>query len=186
MPRIYCRLVNGYLIFHVLKWNLSVPSTSKTNQSFWRCIKNIYKQFMKSWKCWLCVKGEGTEKVRIIILRAGGSGWGGRWEGGSGWGRHVNPRPFHFNVWQNSLQIKKKKRKKKRFPWLVEFRSKHYFPVYYFWIPSIFENKKYFIIKMGKRGRERFLNVSVYSFVAAKWNHTHFPSWDTNFAVKLF
>ena len=37
----------------------------------------------------------------------GGSGWGGRWEGGSGWGRHVNPRPFHFNVWQNSLQKKK-------------------------------------------------------------------------------
>ena len=28
----------------------------------------------------------------------GGSGWGGRWEGGSGWGRHVNPRPFQFNV----------------------------------------------------------------------------------------
>ena len=28
----------------------------------------------------------------------GGSRWGGRWEGGSGWGRHVNPRPFHFNV----------------------------------------------------------------------------------------
>ena len=28
----------------------------------------------------------------------GGSGWGGRWEGGLGWGRHVNPRPFHFNV----------------------------------------------------------------------------------------
>ena len=22
----------------------------------------------------------------------------GRWEGRSGWGRHVNPRPFHFNV----------------------------------------------------------------------------------------
>ena len=40
----------------------------------------------------------------------GGSGWGGRWEGGSGWGRHVNPRPFHFNVWQNSLQIIIKKR----------------------------------------------------------------------------
>ena len=39
--------------------------------------------------------------------RPGGSGWGGRWEGGSGWGRHVNPRPFHFNVGQNSLQIKK-------------------------------------------------------------------------------
>ena len=34
----------------------------------------------------------------------------GRWEGGSGWGRHVNSRTFHFNVRQNSLQIKKKKK----------------------------------------------------------------------------
>ena len=41
-------------------------------------------------------------------------GWRGRWEGGSGWGRHVNPRPFHFNVGQNSLQIKKKKKVKKK------------------------------------------------------------------------
>ena len=44
------------------------------------------------------------------------SGWRGRWEGGSGWGTHVNPWLFHSNVWQNSLQIKKKiikKRKKK-------------------------------------------------------------------------
>ena len=32
--------------------------------------------------------------------------------GGSGWGTHVNPWLFHFNVWQNSLQIKKKERKK--------------------------------------------------------------------------
>ena len=47
--------------------------------------------------------------------RHGGSGWRGRWEGGSGWGRHVNSRPFHFNVWQNSLQIKKKKEKKSLF-----------------------------------------------------------------------
>ena len=30
--------------------------------------------------------------------RPGGSGWRGRWERGSGWGRHVNSRPFHFNV----------------------------------------------------------------------------------------
>ena len=30
--------------------------------------------------------------------RPGGSGWRGMWEGGSGWGRHVNSRPFHFNV----------------------------------------------------------------------------------------
>ena len=34
--------------------------------------------------------------------------------GGLGWGRHVNSRTFHFNVWQNSLQIKKKKRKNKK------------------------------------------------------------------------
>ena len=38
-----------------------------------------------------------------------GSGWRGRWEGGLGWGTHVNPWLFHFNVWQNSLQKKKKK-----------------------------------------------------------------------------
>ena len=42
-----------------------------------------------------------------------GSGWRGRWEAGSGWGTHVNPWLFHSNVWQNSLQIKKKKMKKK-------------------------------------------------------------------------
>ena len=45
---------------------------------------------------------------------SGGSGWGGRWEGGSGWGRHVNPRPFHFNVWQNSLQKQTNKQTNKR------------------------------------------------------------------------
>ena len=49
-----------------------------------------------------------------------GSGWRGRWEGGSGWGTHVNPWLIHFNVWQNSLQIKKKncklcKKKKKEY-----------------------------------------------------------------------
>ena len=46
--------------------------------------------------------------------RPRGTGWRGRWEGGSGWGTHVNPWLFHFNVWQNSLQIKKKISKKKR------------------------------------------------------------------------
>ena len=43
-----------------------------------------------------------------------GSGWRGRWEGGSGWGTHVNPWLFHSNVWQNSLQINKFKKKKSR------------------------------------------------------------------------
>ena len=43
--------------------------------------------------------------------RPRGSGWRGRWEGGSGWGTHVNSCLFHFNVWQNSLQIKKKRKK---------------------------------------------------------------------------
>ena len=42
--------------------------------------------------------------------RPRGIGWRGRWERGSGWGTHVNPWLFHFNVWQNSLQKKKKKR----------------------------------------------------------------------------
>ena len=32
------------------------------------------------------------------LLSGALGGPGGRWEGGSGWGRHVNPRPFHFNV----------------------------------------------------------------------------------------
>ena len=40
--------------------------------------------------------------------RPRGIGWRGRWEWGSGWGTHVNPWLFHFNVWQNSLQKKKK------------------------------------------------------------------------------
>ena len=40
--------------------------------------------------------------------RPWGSGWRGRWEGGSGWGTHVNPWLFHFNVWQNPLQKKKR------------------------------------------------------------------------------
>ena len=45
-----------------------------------------------------------------------GSGWRGRWEAGSGWGTHVNPWLFHSSVWQNSLQIKKKKKEGKRCP----------------------------------------------------------------------
>ena len=43
-----------------------------------------------------------------------GNGWRGRWEGGLAWGTHVNPWLFHFNVWQNPPQIKKKWLKKKR------------------------------------------------------------------------
>ena len=38
-----------------------------------------------------------------------GNRWRGRWEGWLGWGTHVNPWMFHFNVWQNPAQIKKKK-----------------------------------------------------------------------------
>ena len=54
-----------------------------------------------------------TSHPRLLILkksdlRPRGSGWRGRWEGGSGWGTRVNPWLFHFNVWQNPLQIKKK------------------------------------------------------------------------------
>ena len=50
-----------------------------------------------------------------------GIGYRGKWEGGSGWGIHVNPWLIHVNVWQKplqyckaiSLQLKKRKRKKK-------------------------------------------------------------------------
>ena len=52
--------------------------------------------------------------------RPSGIGWRGRWEGGSGWGTHVNPWLFHFNVWQNPLQ--KKKKEKKRLFFLTESR----------------------------------------------------------------
>ena len=44
--------------------------------------------------------------------RPRGIGWRGKWKGGSGWGTHVNPWLIHFNVWQNPLQLKKKKRKR--------------------------------------------------------------------------
>ena len=39
---------------------------------------------------------------------------------GSGWGTHVNPWLFHSNVWQNSLQIKKKRKKKKKDAYSLE------------------------------------------------------------------
>ena len=58
--------------------------------------------------CMRQVLGPGT------LGRPRGSGWRERWEGGSGWGTHVNPWLFHFNVWQNPLQIKKIIIKKKR------------------------------------------------------------------------
>ena len=46
--------------------------------------------------------------------RPRGSGWRGRWEGGSGWRTNVNPWLFHFNVWQNALQIKNNNHNNKR------------------------------------------------------------------------
>ena len=54
-----------------------------------------------------------------------GSGWRGRWEGGSGWGTHVNPWLFHSNVWQNSLQIKKKKKKTRQLKVFVSSSIQH-------------------------------------------------------------
>ena len=62
---------------------------------------------------WL-VGGEVTGLCR-------GSGWRGRWEGGSGWGTHVNPWLFHFNVWQNPLQIKIKKKSQLSAFWFQSF-----------------------------------------------------------------
>ena len=81
---------------------------------YWDYIKNPYKWVRKKQHNWR------IDNIRIWKSSGpGGSGWGGRWEGGSGWGRHVNRRPFHFNVWQNSLQIKFKKKRKKKSSGLI-------------------------------------------------------------------
>ena len=66
------------------------------NVIYCKVVKTVFDFFF--WKCFLYQFNVTQEKQ----------------EGGSGWGRHVNSRPFHFNVWQNSLQIKKKKVKKKK------------------------------------------------------------------------
>ena len=54
------------------------------------------------------------------VLRAGalgrprGTRWRGRQEEGSGWGTHVDPWLIHVNVWQKTLQYKKKKKERKK------------------------------------------------------------------------
>ena len=50
-----------------------------------------------------------------------------------GWGTHVNPWLFHFNVWQNPLQIKKKQNKTKPYDHLNRCRKsfwKNSTPIY--------------------------------------------------------
>ena len=66
--------------------------------------------------------------------RPRGIGWRGRWEGDSGWGTHVNPWLFHFNVWQNPLQLKKKRKKKINLKNLCLVLNSDY--IYIFPIPS--------------------------------------------------
>ena len=64
---------------------------------------------LKNWFFWLCCWRRLLRipwTARSNQSTPGGRGWRGRWEGGSGWGTHVNPWLFHFNVWQNPLQIK--------------------------------------------------------------------------------
>ena len=66
------------------------------------------------------IMAESEEELKSLLKkvkelgRPRGRGWRGRWEGRSGWGTHVNPWLFHFNVWQNSLQIKFKKKESER------------------------------------------------------------------------
>ena len=80
-------------------------------------------RFRGPWYSTLESLGRGP-RIYILSISPGNSGTSGlgwkdhtlrksvpisqRWEGGSGWGRHVNPRPFHFNVWQ--IHYKKKKK----------------------------------------------------------------------------
>ena len=83
------------------------------------CVKCIFHLYFP--KCGLFIKCKIGSPAQVGCMRQAlrrgalgrprGSGWRGRWEGGSGWGTHVNPWLFHFNVWQNPLQIKKKLKK---------------------------------------------------------------------------
>ena len=57
--------------------------------------------------------------------RPRGNGWRGRCEWGLGWGTHVNPWLFHFNVWKNPPQIKKKK---KNWMWVFWLFNPYFFP----------------------------------------------------------
>ena len=76
-----------------------------TSASFWGIQNSLFKKRDKVYPaqvgCMRQALGPGA------LGKPRGSGWRGRWEGGSGWGPHVNLWLFHFNVWQNSLQIKK-------------------------------------------------------------------------------
>ena len=79
--------VDGYhLVTEVYFWTLT-PSPFSASQTV-----SVIANTIELELCMLVFLEEEVFKT------VGGSGWRGRWEGGSGWGRHVNSRPFHFNV----------------------------------------------------------------------------------------
>ena len=82
-----------------------------------------------------------------------GSGWRGRWEGGSGWGTHVNPWLFHFNIWQNPPQIKKKKNIKKK-----KERKKEMLPRWHIGKESVYQCRRPKICKFNSCVGNRFWN----------------------------
>ena len=112
---------NGILVehrFHRGTWWATVHVVAKRKDTTEQLTVSLSHAFKLS--CYLCF---ALSPAQVGCMRQAlgpgalgkprGSGWRGRWEGGLGWGTHVNPWLFHSNVWQNSLQIKKIKNKKK-------------------------------------------------------------------------
>ena len=87
-----------------------IPPSFPTN-SFPEACATEHVTLKEGWSCgnsWPKSRGDSAEKGKGRLLSRLLQSWPER---------HVNSRTFHFNVWQNSLQIKKinKKKKKKKF-----------------------------------------------------------------------
>ena len=80
-------------------------------------ISNIYVE-NKRWLPVSCIQPG-------LVIRPGGSGWRGRWEGGSGWGRHQGRFISMYD--KIHYKLKKKKRKEKSAPIFsyVKYRKLH-------------------------------------------------------------
>ena len=86
---------------------MQISLRNPTFNSFWYALKSeISADHQPRLDAW----DKRSDLVHWEDLEGAGGEGGGRGVGGSGWGTHVNPWLFHFNVWQNSLQIKKKVR----------------------------------------------------------------------------
>ena len=90
--------------FHILVWKSlwNISLERKLCGYFWSSVHSLRSP---GWMHETCARTwcNGKTRREQVEREVGG---------GPGWGTHVNPRLFHFNVWQNPLQIKKIKIKK--------------------------------------------------------------------------